>query len=151
MKQFSKLLAVNIFILIILLPSCQKDTDYLVINEEEATLSAQSKRPVDPGFADNNMVMDWNNKTAIVLGGPLVQPNRTRFFAIIEIAVHNVLNSIKPKYERYAFTEREQHADPDAAVASAAYWAITGLSFGSPQVDTWYDESLATIPDGESK
>jgi hypothetical protein len=151
MKQFSKLLAVNIFISLLLLSSCQKETKELTISKEEATADVQSKQPLDPGFADNDMVMDWNNKTAIVLGSPITQPNRTRFFAIIEIAVHNALNSIKPKYERYAFTEREQHADPDAAVASAAYWAITGLNFGSSQVDIWYNESLATIPDGEGK
>ena len=150
MKQFSRLLVVNIFITLILLTSCRKETKNLTIDQNEATASANSKQPLDPGFADNDMVMYWNDKTATVLSG-LVQPNRTRFFAIIEIAVHNALNGIKPKYERYAFTEREQHADPDAAVASAAYWAIAGLNLGNLQVDTWYEESLNSIPPGESK
>ncbi|MEO7393407.1 MAG: vanadium-dependent haloperoxidase, partial [Chitinophagaceae bacterium] len=43
-------------------------------------------------------------------------------------------------------------ASPDAAVASAAYWAIKGLNRqGVFPIDTWYKESLLTIPDGESK
>ena len=47
---------------------------------------------------------------------------------MIQIAVHDALNSIKPKFERYALlNEREKDANPDAAVASAAYWAIKGL------------------------
>jgi hypothetical protein len=152
MKQFSKLLAANIFITTILLISCQKETKDLTISKEEATASTQSKQPLDPGFAENDMVMYWNEKTSTVLGSTMIQPNRTRFFAIVQIAVHDALNNIKPKYERYALNEREQFANPDAAVASAAYWTIKGLNRqGSFPVDTWYSESLATIPDGESK
>jgi hypothetical protein len=98
------------------------------------------------------MVLYWNDKVAIVLGAPMNQPTRSRYFAIIEIAVHDALNNIKPKYERYALKDRDQHADPDAAVASAAYWAIKGLNRqGSFPLDTWYNESMALIPDGTSK
>ena len=131
--------------------SCQKDINESPLQQEEPG-AASSHRPDDPGFAENNMVMYWNDKAATVLGAAMNQPTRTRYFAIIEIAVHDALNNIKPKYERYALDERTQHANPDAAVASAAYWAIKGLNRqGSFPVDTWYAESLATIPDGESK
>jgi hypothetical protein len=132
--------------------SCQKETAGSPLKSEEPA-SMSSKKPDDPGFADNNMVMYWNDKTAIVLGAAMPQPYRTRYFAIIQIAVHDALNNIKPKYQRYALlNERTQFANPDAAVASAAYWAIKGLNRqGSFPVDTWYNESLATIPDGESK
>ena len=130
--------------------SCRKEVQHEPIHEEDAT---SAKRPDDPGFADNNMVMFWNEKTATVLGAAMIQPNRSRYFAMIQIAVHDALNNIKPKYERYALlNEREQFANPDAAVASAAYWAIKGLGRqGSFPVDTWYTESLATIPNGTSK
>ena len=98
------------------------------------------------------MVMYWNEKAATILGSPRTQPIRTRLFAMVQIAVHDALNNIKPKFERYAFHEREQHAHPDAAVASAAYWAIKGLNVqGSFPIDTWYNEALSTVPDGESK
>jgi hypothetical protein len=150
MKQYLNLLTGNIFLLSLILSSCQKETKEL--KAEEATTSAsQSKQPLEPGFAENDMVMYWNDKVATVLGASMNQPTRTRYFAIIEIAVHNALNAIKPKYERYYFDERVQHADPDAAVASAAYWAMKGLNRQGFPLDTWYNESLATIPDGESK
>jgi hypothetical protein len=110
-----------------------------------------SKKPNDPGFASNDMVMFWNERTAVIFGVTVIQPTRARRFAITQIAVHDALNNIKPKYERFALNEREQFADPDAAVASAAHRAITGLGRGNAQVDYWRDSCLAAIPDGESK
>ena len=152
MTHYSKLLTINIIVLIIIVSSCQKRTND-IMSEEMKSGSANSRQPLEPGFAENDMVMYWNEKTATVLGSPRLQPTRARLFAIIEIAVHDALNNIKPKYQRYALlNEREQFASPDAAVASAAYWAIKGLNVqGSFPVDIWYNESLATIPDGESK
>jgi len=131
--------------------SCKKEasTKSLQLDEQAAALA----KKVDNGFAENDMVMYWNDKTDTVLGVGMPQPYRTRYFAMIQIAVHDALNNIKPKYQRYALlNERTQFASPGAAVASAAYWAIKGLNRqGSFPVDTWYNESLATIPDGESK
>ena len=131
--------------------SCKKEvaTKSLPLDEQSA---ASGKKPLDPGFAENDMVMYWNDKAATVTRD-VNQPTRSRLFAIIQIAVHDALNNIKPKYQRYALlNERTQFASPDAAVASAAYWAIKGLNRqGSFPVDTWYNESLAIIPDGESK
>jgi len=131
--------------------SCQKD----ITRETKAKLPEEmaSKKPDNPGFAKNDMVMYWNEKANTVLSSAMRQPDRSRYFAIIEIAVHDALNNIKPKYQRYALqNEREQFASPDAAVASAAYWAIKGLNRqGTFPIDTWYNESLATISDGESK
>jgi len=152
MTKYSKLLLANIFFSLILLSSCQKETKDVSTNEEIQTASANNNRNADPGFANNDMVMYWNEKAAIVLNTGFSQPARTRVFARIQIAVHDALNSIKPKYERYAFHEREQHANPDAAVASAAYWIMKRTTLpGNPPIDQWYNESLATIPDGESK
>jgi len=150
MKLYSKL-AVGSLLIFASLSSCKKD-----IMEPKAEQSIKSleqgNQPLDPGFAENNMVLYWNEKVATVLSVAMNQPTRTRNFAIIEIAVHDALNNIKPKYERYALNDRKQHANPDAAVAAAAYWAIKGLNRqGAFPIDDWYAESLATIPDGESK
>jgi hypothetical protein len=152
MIKHSKLLLANVLFLLILLSSCQKETKEVSINEQAQTTSANNNGNPDPGFADNDMVMYWNEKAATVLSTGFTQPARTRVFARIQVAVHDALNSIKPKYERYAFHEREQHANPDAAVASAAYWIMKRTTLvGNPPIDQWYSESLATIPDGESK
>ena len=150
MKSNLNLLAAT-FLILFIISACQKNKD-IKADESSIPSSSHAKQPNDPGFAENDMVMYWNDKTATVLGVAMNQPTRTRLFAIIQIAVHDALNSIKPKFERYALNEREKFADPDAAVASAAYWAIKGLNRqGNFPVDSWYNESLATIPDGESK
>jgi hypothetical protein len=143
----SLLRSLTIFCLVISFFSCKKVKEEALNSESEF-----GKKPNDPGFVTNDMVMYWNEKAATVLNSGFTQPARTRVFAIIQVAVHDALNSIKPKYERYAFHEREQHADPDAAVASAAYWAMKQITLvGNPSIDQWYNESLATIPDGASK
>jgi hypothetical protein len=128
--------------------SCEKeDLVAPANNQEEDSFTLKTS-----GYTENDMVMYWNEKTAIVLGAPMIQPSRTRYFAIIQIAVHDVLNNIKPKYERFAFTDADKLADPDAAVASAAYWAIKGLNQqGAFPIEEWYNNSLSSIPEGESK
>lgn len=112
-----------------------------------------SKRPDSPGFAENDMVMYWNQKAITVVTGPITPPAQHRYMAMIGIAVHDALNSIKPKYESYALhNNRVQYANPDAAVASAAYHTIIALNLPTVHpVLNWYNESLATIPEGESK
>ncbi|MGN6291262.1 MAG: vanadium-dependent haloperoxidase [Chitinophagaceae bacterium] len=149
MTQFLKFITISILAGLTFLTSCRKDAKEITIpNEPE-----QGEQPFGPGFADNDMVLYWNEKAAIVLGAPMNQPTRTRYFAMISIAVHDALNCVKPKYQRYAlFNLRRQSASPESAVASAAYWTIKGLSLqGNFPVDAWYNESLALIPDEDSK
>ena len=148
--KLSVIIAIALFFATIWNTSCQKE----VAREPRANLPEEltTKKPDDPGFVENDMVMYWNEKMITVFAGPRNDAARTRYFAIIQIAVHDALNNIKPKYERFALNEREQFANPDAAVASAAYWAIIGLNQqGNFPMDTWYNESLSAIPDGESK
>ncbi|HSF45555.1 MAG TPA: hypothetical protein VLA58_06070, partial [Chitinophagaceae bacterium] len=150
MKQYSNLLFTIAFTLLAVFSGCKKE-----ITPEPKTGIPEdfaSKRPNNPGFAENDMVMFWNDKANAVLSVGFSQPARTRVFARIQVAVHDALNAIKPKFQRYAFQEREQHADPDAAVASAAYWVMKRTTLlGNPPIDQWYNESLANIPDGISK
>lgn len=114
---------------------------------------AANARKASAGFIENDMVMYWNDKTRIVLAAPMTPQACSRFFAMVQIAVHDAINSIKPKYERYALLNtRDKEASPDAAVASAAYHVITKLNLqGNFAVQTWYNESLNTIPDGMAK
>ncbi len=148
-KTSSKLLIIPVAFMICLLSCSKKDIQRF--SEEESTSSA--KKTDGQGFAENEMVMYWNAKTSIVLTGPFTPPAQARFFAMVQIAVHDALNAIKPKYERFALqNERNQFASPDAAVASAAYWAIKGMNVqGFHPVDAWYTESLSLIAEGDSK
>lgn len=129
-------------LLLFTLNACKKDD-----------LKGGRPQPHEGGFADNEMVMYWNEKVNTVLGAPMNQPTRARLYAMMQIAVHDALNSIVPKYERYALTDvREQFASPDAAVASAAYNVIKGLNRqGTFPIDDWYNESMAKVPEGQAK
>jgi hypothetical protein len=153
MKLDAKLSLLYCFFFLAILSSCQKESKDVISKISPDQKLGNGHQPLEPGFADNSMVLYWNEKVATVLSAPMNQPTRARLFAIMEIAVHDALNNIKPKYERFALlNNREQFASPDAAVASAAYWVIKGLNRqGNFPVDTWYNESLATVTDGESK
>ena len=150
MKKLFGIINISICFLLI---ACQKEAKDIGINEEVQAVSPNTIKNADPGFVENDMVMYWNEKAALVLNVHTNPGADSRYFAIIEIAVHDALNSITPKYERFALlNEREQFADPDAAVASAAYWTIKGLNIQKTfPIDVWYSESLATISNGQSK
>jgi hypothetical protein len=67
-------------------------------------------------------VLDWNeiaDNTSVVAGPP---PVRARITAMAQIAVHDALNSIHPRYESYTNVPlAPAGASPGAAVAAAAY------------------------------
>lgn len=150
-KHHPQLLMMALLVLI-LVSSCKKQDIYPGTSSENP-FATTLKKPDDPGFAENNMVLYWNDKARTVLTAPATPHAQCRRFAMIQIAVHDALNAIKPKYERFALTnERSQFAHPDAAVASAAYWTIKGLNLQDTHpIDDWFNASLSTIPDGESK
>ena len=122
-----------------------------------------SSAAVDP-------VSSWNSiavQAALTAGENGVVSSRT--IAIAQAAVHDALNAIDARYERYAFTGNAQAgASADAAISAAARDALVGAisvgslpfaGFGSPaaqanavaQVDAAYAASLAGIPDGLPK
>ena len=115
-------------------------------------------------------VSNWNSIAAqatLTAGENGVVSSRT--IAIAQVAIHDALNTIDPRYERYAFNGSAQGgASVEAAIAAAARDALVGAisvgalpfaGFGSPaaqanavaQVDTAYATALASIPDGLSK
>jgi hypothetical protein len=79
-----------------------------------------------PGRADT--VTDWNeflDSVAPRYGGPQQQ---SRAQAIVQIAVHDALNTIEPRYVTYTdLAAADPDAWPDAAVAAAASEAMLGL------------------------
>ena len=148
--QTSKLTVLTLSIALLSgLFACKK-TD--IPHTEEAAPELVSKK-VTPGFAENDMVLFWNEKAQSVITLNINPPSQSRFFAMVQLAVHDALNSIKPKYERYALVDaREPFAAVDAAVASAAYHTLNTLNLGSkPLLQEWYTQSLAQVPDGESE
>jgi len=131
------------------------------------SVDAMNKKTGSHGFVADDMVLLWDeNVSKIISRTAAPPPVLSRHFTMAQIAVHNALNCIKPKYKTYGLIDyRVKNADPDAAVASAAYWTlknldvylkslpVTGLPLQTAgnDWDGWYASSLAGIPDGESK
>ena len=83
-----------------------------------------------------NPVSNWNSIAiqAIVTAGQGQIP-ATRTLAMVQVAIHDALNAIVSRYERYAFTGTVHNgASVDAAIAAAARDALVGAipDFGPP-------------------
>ena len=109
-----------------------------------------------PGLAAADVVTNWNVVAEIVaprFGGPQQQ---SRVQAMMHVAVHDALNSIEPRYERYTGLRLAvSDASPDAAAAAAARQTLLGLLAplpNSPQkqaaIDTIEAAYLATVGSG---
>jgi hypothetical protein len=82
---------------------------------------AASLAVASPAGAD--VVTEWNEiADGIVQGAP---PVRNRIIATVQVAVHDALNLIDPRYETYTGVPRANSgASPGAAVAAAAYQVL---------------------------
>jgi hypothetical protein len=117
------------------------------------------------------MVIRWNDAaTYVVLTTLQVQPTprippfrESHYYAMVNLAMHDALNNIIPKYKTYALDARDKDSHPDAAVAQAAHDVIS-FFFGklnppanaTPQtvqdsIHNLLTETLNAIPDGEAK
>jgi hypothetical protein len=78
-------------------------------------------------------------------GAPVAPFVEARLFAIADVAMHDALNSIVPRFERYADTGPiDRNADLTAAVLTAAHDAIVGaVPASSSEVDPWYAGAIA--------
>lgn len=98
-----------------------------------------------------NAVTEWNTKTAALVNAqtPMEQ---TRSFAIVQLAVHDALNAIEPRYAAYAFEGRSPEASPEAAIARAARDTLLALvPDAREQIELAYTEALAAVPDGQAE
>lgn len=95
-----------------------------------------------PAMAD--AVTDWNAFVDTL--PPQPPPIRARIQAIMQIAVHDALNSIKPRYESYSDLPRARRtASPDMAVAAAARTTLVALiPAQTAAVTTFYNTAIAS-------
>ena len=110
-----------------------------------------------------NDVLKWNETTvkAVTTGGQNpIQQSRT--VAMVQGAVHDALNAIKPRYTAYYYeATAAAGAVPEAAVAAASHTVLVAVipSFGQPpqrtdalaMVEEAYRAALAGIPDSPAK
>lgn len=100
------------------------------------------------GLARADAVTDWN--TVANQNTPLPLPAKLRALAMVQIAVHDALNYIDPRYETYTVQHATNpHALPDIAVASAAYHVLKSVAPASQQaaIAAEYADALNASPD----
>jgi hypothetical protein len=152
----------NCLPILLILMSCQKQ-DF----KSTEDINRMSKVAQPPGLVSNEMVLRWNENTMKVIATtPAPPPILSRYATMTQVAVHDALNAIKPKYKSYALVGvRDKDADEQAAVISAAYWTLKSIDaylktlgpIGLPlqsagnNWDGWYAASLQSIADGEAK
>jgi hypothetical protein len=109
-----------------------------------------------PGLSAADVVTDWNavaTNVAPRFGAPQQQ---SRAQAMVQIAVHDALNAIDPRYQRYTgLALADPDASPDAAVAAAARLTLLRLLAPLPDsaqkqaaIDTIEAAYLATVGPG---
>lgn len=144
--------------------------------EEIANSSLTEKKVQNKGNGFGNtspeMVLRWNEAaTYVVLQTQEAVPNppippfiESRYYAMVNVAMHDALNNIVPKYKTLALqNSRDKDADPNAAVAQAAHDVIV-FFFGklnppamvTPQpiqvyINDLLSQSLNSIAEGEAK
>lgn len=164
--------------LLIILPSlffiisCQKDIKRTESNTETVMSARFDNNGNGWGNVSPKMVLRWNEAAVyVVYNTPQAPPNppippfiESRYYAMVNVAMHDALNNIVPKYKTLALQNaRDKDANPDAAVAQAAHDVIAFFfgqlnppAFFTPQPVQGYihallTQSLSIIPDGAAK
>jgi len=99
-----------------------------------------------PLAARASAVTDWSLiATSTPAGAP---PQRSRIETMASLAIHDALNTIDPRYERYGVVPAAKPgASPDAAIATAAYRVLSDtLPAQAAALKTQYDNYVAALP-----
>ncbi|NNE07269.1 MAG: hypothetical protein HKN20_01780, partial [Gemmatimonadetes bacterium] len=74
------------------------------------------------------VITDWNEAVfAIAIAEDrLLTLKGLRTACLMHLAIHDALNSIEPRFERFAYEGPAGHADPVAAVVHAAFGVVSG-------------------------
>ncbi|MBC7904891.1 MAG: phosphatase PAP2 family protein [Gemmatimonadaceae bacterium] len=76
----------------------------------------------------------------------------SRAYAMVNLAMHDALNNIVPKYETYAYHVKDPLADPNAAVVQSAHDVMVFLWPAlSSSADSLLSVYLAEVPNGSAK
>ncbi len=97
-------------------------------------------------------VTEWNRFASELVAADQPPPVQVHTMAIVQIAVHDALNSIKPRFAAYQYTGSAPDASPAAAVAAATRDTLLRLQpTATPAIEAAYAAKLASIPAGPAK
>jgi hypothetical protein len=119
------------------------------------------RAPATPGTV-RDAVLAWNGTIDAFFQAPIYgqqsPPADARSYALANVAIHDALNAIDPRYEPYAYHGTvSRPVSGDAAIAAAVHGVLASLgsTFGTPApaafVEGKYQEALAAIPGGPEK
>ena len=160
-KYLLNLMMIPLIAMFSLIFSCGKEENLETIDTENSLIQTETaSKQHSP-----EMVLAWNqalqNLYTYQVNEGVPPPAISYVWAMTHLAMHDALNSITPRYATYAGVPKDKDADPDAAVAQAAYdviVAIKNLPFGAVYVpqnigvyNTLLQNSLANIPNGDAK
>jgi hypothetical protein len=135
------------------LASCGEPERALVAPPEPASVGASAETPHASETATLRAVRAGNAQ-AVVAAPALVPPGvpltpfiEARLLAIANIAIHDAVNAITPRYARYADTgPLDPDANGAAAALTAAHDAIVGGAPGATaSTDAWYAAAMADV------
>jgi len=149
-KRFSLSLAISTFFSLqkniqTFLLSAKNNSSLCAIVTLLLIFTSCQKLKNEPGYEKGNgklsaeMVLRWNMAAINVVretqqaipDAPIPPFIESRFYAMLNIAMHDALNNIVPKYRKYALlNSRDKNADANAAVAQAAYEVIVAFYGG---------------------
>ena len=110
-----------------------------------------------------NEVVKWNDSAVRAVGAGGQNPiQATRTIAMVQGAVHDALNAIKPRYLSYYYeAPADSEAHPDAAIAAAARVVLLGVVPGhgsaaqkqasTAMVEESYGKAVGAISDSPAK
>lgn len=113
----------------------------------------ENSRPsFPPAITSDAKVLEWNEIAVATIGAQPPFPS-TRFMATVQVAVFEAVNSITGEYEPYLGTlNAPPGASPEAAAVTAAHGVLKAFfPAQAATLDQQRADSLATIPDGQSK
>lgn len=124
-------------------------TAFVLVSFQLASVKA---KPVSSKPAE--AVLYWNEIAYEAFGGTKYQHSlmASRINAMVHLAIHDAVNGIEEKYNRYAFTGKDKKADPVAAVASAAYTVLLNeIPAQKTFLDSALNNSLNKVKEGDAK
>jgi len=119
--------------------------------------------------APSGTVTRWNavaGEAALAVGlAPANNPlHESRMYAMVQVAVHDTLNAIEPRYRAYAYNgDAPTGTSVQAAVAVAARTVLlaalgqltppfdAGAGAGVAVVEAAFDDAMAAVPEGQAK
>ena len=140
----------HVLLAVLLAAACGRDTsnptDAMRPTGNPALARTDAGSATDAVYAGNAQSI-LAAPTLVPPGAPLAPFIEARLYAIANVAMHDAINGIIPRYARYADNGSvDASANAAAAVFTAAHDAIVGAAPGSTSAtDAWYASAMGSL------